>query len=165
VNDILADAGRRRRRDRGQGRRPDPGQGRGPDPGQGRGPDPGLGRRRAPWWLVFALGTLASVALAVRMPSSWWGAAFVVSVAGLMATLRNAVPETYRAGWGRATLIVMWVTVTGGAAYAFAVEPLGPRVPVTLGIVGVLLLSGLAVGGAPDGGPGYDRTGGRISRV
>jgi hypothetical protein len=106
------------------------------------GPD-GRSRPLARWWPAFAVAVAACGPLAVLVPSSWWGVLFVLAVAALMASLRHRVRERYRAGWWRAAAIVTVVAALGGASYAFAVEPLGPR-PVVSAVLGLLAVASLA---------------------
>jgi hypothetical protein len=101
------------------------------------------GRPLARWWPAFAVAVAACVLLAVLAPSSWWGVTGVLAVAGLMASLRHVVRERYRAGWWRAAALVTFGAGLGGASYAFAVEPFGPR-PVLSAVLGALLVASLA---------------------
>jgi hypothetical protein len=93
-------------------------------------------------WVAAAVVVLASVVLGLVAPASWWGVTFVVGLAALMVLLRGVVPESYRPGWTRSTVIVLLLALCGGGSYAFGMEPWGP-VPRVAGPLFVLFLFGL----------------------
>ncbi|HEU0132876.1 MAG TPA: hypothetical protein VFQ85_17990 [Mycobacteriales bacterium] len=95
-------------------------------------------------WVLAAVVVVATLVLGVVAPSSWLGVVFVLAVAGLMAALRGAVPQSYRVAWRRSTLIVVGLAACAGGSYAFAERPWGPR-PVVAWPLFVVLMIGLLV--------------------
>ncbi|HEX8002689.1 MAG TPA: hypothetical protein VF519_08335 [Mycobacteriales bacterium] len=110
-------------------------------------PPPGPAPSRALGWgttILAASALVACVAGAVRAPSSWWGVAAWAAFVGTMVALRPVVPARYRAGWLTGTAFTSAAAALGAAAYAFAVEPFGPR-PAVAVVCGILCAAGLAV--------------------
>ena len=96
--------------------------------------------RRHLGWVGGAAVALGSVVLAVTVPSSWWGASFVLGVLGALLAARAVVPESYHRGWTRGVVLVTLAAACAGGAYAFAVEPWGP-VPQVAWTLGILLFT------------------------